>query len=645
MKQPTIAWWVGLILLIGISLLYLNTLDDALRPDELTGGDLITHQYAQVEARPSNAPGYPLYTMVGWLWFRLGTTLFSQWFNPTELLSLYSALWAVASLAILYTILLRICHDNWPIPALLTTFQAVTYFFWYYSVTTEQYTSAVFQTLLMIWLAFKWDDKPTNRTLLGMAFLSGTMLANMVTTLFILPPLLWFIFFRPVSNQDQSASSWMITHYLKQPKLILQAITVTALPLISYSYIYLRGAQHPEWRGTGEWASAWEWFVAFITIQQGRDELGPGLQLNNFITHEFPALMWWELTPIIFFGGLGGLMLLGRRRAIFLYTTLIIYAIFCWAYRFGNWYQVIIPAYPMLIIGVAAGVQTTISNLRFVKFKLQLTWGIYVVLIGLLIYRAGTNFERANQQNRLEAVGLNPGWAIIADNPATPSFLYADSAEQVALQYLQTMWNIGPGITLTNASTVQPTNQPTYLTRLAIIANPNLLDITTTPPQAIGQQLILVQAEPLKQLPKIATSINLSFGDQLLLIGWQIKKRMSLQTLSKFSLLEEERKQERYWQLTLYWQAKQSLNLDYTISIRPLIDGQLIIHNDETLIQDHQPVWGIYPTSQWQLGEIVSDVYALPIPADSQPEAVQIVIYHTTAEGFENLDVQTINLK
>ena len=60
---------VGLALVLLAGLLYAMTLDDGLQPDELLGGDLITHQYAQVEARPSNAPGYPLYTLGGWLWF------------------------------------------------------------------------------------------------------------------------------------------------------------------------------------------------------------------------------------------------------------------------------------------------------------------------------------------------------------------------------------------------------------------------------------------------------------------------------------------------------------------------------------------------------------------------------------------------
>ncbi|MBK8797318.1 MAG: hypothetical protein IPM07_13625 [Anaerolineales bacterium] len=59
----------GAILLLLALLLYAVTLDNGLQPGELLGGDLITHQYAQVQARPSNAPGYPLYTMGGWLWF------------------------------------------------------------------------------------------------------------------------------------------------------------------------------------------------------------------------------------------------------------------------------------------------------------------------------------------------------------------------------------------------------------------------------------------------------------------------------------------------------------------------------------------------------------------------------------------------
>ena len=51
--------WAGASLLVLAAALYLLTLDNGFAPGELVGGDLITHQYAQVEARPSNAPGIP----------------------------------------------------------------------------------------------------------------------------------------------------------------------------------------------------------------------------------------------------------------------------------------------------------------------------------------------------------------------------------------------------------------------------------------------------------------------------------------------------------------------------------------------------------------------------------------------------------
>ena len=272
-------------LIIAAATLYLLTLDNGLRPDELTGGDLITHQYAQVEARPSNAPGYPLYTMGGWLWFRLGRSLLSQTFNPIQILSFYSTFWGLASLVILFLIIAELDESRWPIAMLLTAFYATTFFFWYYSVTTEQYTSAVFQTLLVIWLAFRWDRKPTDATLLWIVFVVGTVVANMVTTIFILPPLLWFVCFR------RTASGLVLLGYLRRPKFILQAVVLGLIPLLSYAFVYIRGVQHPEWRGAGTWPTTWAWFIDFITIQQGRDEFAPGLTLQNIVTAEFPSLM------------------------------------------------------------------------------------------------------------------------------------------------------------------------------------------------------------------------------------------------------------------------------------------------------------------------------------------------------------------
>jgi hypothetical protein len=615
--------WAGGLLLIAVGVLYLATLDNGLRPDELTGGDLITHQYAQVEGRPSNAPGYPLYTMGGWLWFRVGRVGLGWALNPIQLLSLYSTLWGVVSLVVLYLILLQV--SRWSVAALLTAFYATTYFFWYYSVTTEQYTSAVAQTLLVIWLALRWDDTPQDQTLLWLAFVCGTMLANMVTTLFILPPLLWFI-----------ASRQSLWSYFRRPKFTLQAAGVTLLPLVSYAYIYIRGAQHPEWRGAGDWPTTWVWFTQFVTIQQGRDELAPGLSGQSFFTAEFPALMWGELTPLIFFGGLIGLVFLGRRRALFFYGTLAIYFVFCWAYRFGNWFQVIIPAYPLFVIGFAA----LLSRLGFKpqansssRLKAD-SLAPLLLVAGLLLYRGATNLPRANQRDLPGDTGLEPGWLILADEPHSPAVVVGVFEERVALEYLRAVW--GRGEFIAPVETVPATLPPEatlYISRQAVAAGVTWHGY----PQAAGEQLIELSPAPRHDVPAGAIPVQLGFGDGLELLAWE--------PVAANYPLPPRAARPANWQIALYWRAVTQPAADYTVSVRPLAGGALITVDGEPLIQDHQPVWGVYPTGRWTPREVVRDLYALSLPVGVAPEAAQIVLYRATATGFENLGERVIDLR
>ncbi len=337
----------GIGLLFVFALLYLATLDNGLRPGELLGGDLITHQYAQVQGRFSNAPGYPLYTMGGWLWFHLGRALVGPDANPIAILSSYSVLWALVSLGLLYALILLVTDrgdgGNWPVAFLTAAFYGVTYFFWYYAVTTEQYASSVAWTLAVFWLAFRWERASAARAtryLLGMAFLGGVALAHQLTLPIVLLPLLWFV----LSGEPG---------LLRKPKLIAAAIGLALLPLISYAYVYAAGANHPEWRGAGQWASTWDWFWSFVSTSQGRSELT--WSWTPFLTAEFPALIWRELTVPGLIAGLLGWITLGRRRAIVLYASLALYLVVSWIDRLGNWYQVIMPMYGLLALGIGAG--------------------------------------------------------------------------------------------------------------------------------------------------------------------------------------------------------------------------------------------------------------------------------------------------
>ncbi|MCB0199774.1 MAG: DUF2723 domain-containing protein, partial [Anaerolineae bacterium] len=263
--------WAGIVLVVLALVLYLLTLDNGLRPGELAGGDLVTHQYAQVQGRPGNAPGYPLYTMGGWIWFHGLRALLGATSNPTAILSSYSTLWALLALWLLYRLIVDLT-GRWPLGFLGGAFYAVTYFFWYYAVSTEQYASAVAQTLAIVLLAFRWErvqdevDRGERSApagdglLLALAFLSGLALAHLVTVAFIVPPLLWFVLSRRPA-------------LLRRAGLLVKAAGLALLPLLSYLFVYIRGVQHPEWRGDGAWPSAAAWFIDFVSTRQGRSEL------------------------------------------------------------------------------------------------------------------------------------------------------------------------------------------------------------------------------------------------------------------------------------------------------------------------------------------------------------------------------------
>ncbi|MDH7487027.1 MAG: DUF2723 domain-containing protein [Anaerolineae bacterium] len=626
----------GLLVLLAAGILYALTLDNGLRLAELQGGDLITHQYAQVQARPSNAPGYPLYTMGGWLWFRLGRLLLGQTANPVPILSSYSTFWALLALALLYLLCLDVTWGHWPLAALCTAFYAVTYFFWYYGVTTEQYTSAVAQTLAMVWLAFRWEqvagsrlqvagsecrDQGGDRYLLLLALLTGIGLAHMVTVLLIVPPLVWFVLrCRP--------------DVLRRPGLIVRCAGLALLPLLSYLFVYVRGAQHPEWRGAGEWPSTWAWFWQFVSTAQGRQELT--WALRPLWTSEFPSLIWGELTWAVLVLGLVGIRLLGRQRAALLYTTLGLYFVFCWVDRLGNWYQVIMPAYPLVILGLAAVTSRIwwvaggrlagrMGRLRFQvsgsKVRAVVRGALIAGLLALIACRFALSYPRADSSNRPEDDGLEPGRAILADAPAARAAVLGNYGESVSLRYLTDIWGLRPDVTAVSSAEARRLlaegSRPVYVTVSAapLVWSEVSSDVRFS---SAGLTLVALRLQPQTEIPTMQHALVRDLGDNLRFLGYD---------------LQPERPS-----LALYWQATGPIIHDWSISVRPTRAGEFLF-DERGLIQfDHQhPVHGLYPTSGWVSGEVVRDDYALSLPSGLQADGIVVMVYRPVAGGFQNL--------
>lgn len=589
---------VMILFLVLATGLYLATLDNGLRTADLEGGDLITHQYAQVQGRPSNAPGYPLYTMGGWLWFH-GWRLLAPSANPIPILSAYSTLWAVLALAVLFVLLYRFTRGNLALTLGLAAFYAVSYFFWFYSVTTEQYTSAVLQTLLIVALLEAWDQDPRDRYLLALAFLLGMALAHMVTVLFIAPGALTFLLLR-------QPRLW------RRGRLIIQGALLAMLPLLSYIFIYIRGAQHPEWRGEGVWPSAWAWFLSFISTKQGQDELT--WTLGPF-TDEFPSLIWGELTVWLIVLGIVGWLVLRRHQTWLFLLTAFIYFVFCYIDRFGNWYQVIMPLYPLLILGAGVSLQRVWQMNRARGWRAA----VLVLLAGLFIWRFGLSLPRANQHNRPDDTGLQPGWLILADDPPAEAAIVGTVEEKLALDYLTIIWGKRPDVQAVPAEMI-----PSLLDQRPVLVSQQAAHYAAAAAgldlryNAWGPALLLTQPDRLPA-PSLDgyTFRQQPLGDGLQLLGWRQRQDAA----------------SGKWLLWVALQAAQRPQHDWSLSVRLLANGREIAQQDHAA-----PALGISPTSVLHPGDVIVDAFRLPAPAT--PDAVRLILYRQLEDGsFENMQV------
>ncbi len=631
-KQRRAVIWAGAALLSLALLLYLYTLDNGFAPGELVGGDLITHQYAQVQARPSNAPGYPLYTMGGWLWFHALRSVLqavgNSLPNPITLLSAYSTFWAILALGLLYALLVRLTRSgawpngNWPLAWLISAFYAVTYFFWYYATTTEQYTSAIAQTLAIVYVYLLWCEaakfsRAQNRLLILLAFLCGLSLAHMLTVAFIVPPLVAVVL-------------WQQPRLLRNWRLVVLCVVAAFLPLAAYWYVWLRGAAHPEWWGQGEWRTAGEWFWAFVSTAQGRDELSWGLRSScALFANGFPALIWQELSLPIVLMGVGGIALLRRPLAVVLYATLVIYLVFNWLYRCANWYQVILPAYPLLLLGVAAAADAWQHHFRSYSWR----WLHHLpamLLAAAILWRAALSWVPADSAHRPGDTALDRATVLLSQPLPPAANLFAPVADALALDYLIRIWGVRPDLAVVSSSQAGDrlrAGEPVFATYdVAPVLLAELpADLPLQRAGAGPDWLELALATDAVALPAVDGRHEVIAG--VTLLGYAVQPAPSGASVSS---------QPAAADVTLYWKLDTGWPENLGISLRPTTGGNFLpdpAGAPGAIIQVDAPapVHGLAAAGPAPL----ADAYRVPMPADA--DGILLIIYTREGDDFRNL--------
>ena len=77
-----------------------------------------------------------------------------------------------------------------------------------------------------------------------------------------------------------------------------------------------------------------------------------------------------------------------------------------------------------------------------------------------------------------------------------------------------------------------------------------------------------------------------------------------------------------------------AVDQDYSVAVHLLSRNPPANPNDILAQADrHHPVYGWYPTSRWQAGEIVRDHYVISAPTDAEPVGVRVAMYQVDSQG------------
>jgi hypothetical protein len=357
--------------------------------------------------------------------------------------------------------------------------------------------------------------------------------------------------------------------------------------------------------------------------------------LRPFFTAEFPALIWREMGWPALLAGLAGIAALGRRRAILLYATVVIYIVFCWIDRLGNWYQVIMPVYALLALGLAAGASWLLSRLGAVQHpertpagssagrsrRMRYAYVLILLLLAVLALDRGiTSYPRADSSNRADDTALAPALAIVADNPPPGAPILGTLPETLSLNYLTRIWGIRPdlaAVTSREAAALLP-HERVAVTQSALPIVPAEVSPDARY-SAIGRTLALISRGPDTGLLPGLSPWTHDFGQELRLLGGKLTENAA--TGEQVVLLN--------------WLAPKTPEHDWSVSVRLTQGGQEIAQQDHT-----HPVWGAHPTTRWLPGEVVGDAYAFTLPEGATPDGLTIIVYRGDGSGgFVNLDV------
>jgi len=607
--------------------------------------------------------GYPLYTLLGWLWTHVFIVDEVAW-----RMNLFSALTGALAVGILFLVARQMFSTESGASTLSARGAAavsalafaVTPTFWSQAIIAEVYALHALFVVVLLWLALKFKAAgfaPRSWPGWMLAFVFGLSLTHHRTTVLLLPALGLF-WWQNVSHSPASAVS--IKKYFT-PRILLVYGLLLFAPLLLYLYLPLIAPATP---------------YSVVTLSQNQHLVLYENTLTGFWNHTMGTVFSGDLQPaaagldrlilagtflkqelgwfgIIF--GLGGLLAWWRQRRFdLLWLTVaaaVAFTTFNLIYFIGDIYVLFIPVWLIacLWLGAALPAASTWVAGQLVKAKTgfsplpvfdginqKMSQLVYKIVPLALAVIAGailmtTAAARLPEISQRENTTARTRWQqILAEPIPTDAVLVSnDRNEIMPMWYFQFVHGLRPdlqGLFPLIVTDAAYANVGRVLDQALASGRPVYL---TKPMEGLGLKAELEPAGSLVRASALPSSqahnINRTLPEITLDAGHtETVKLLGLDVLPQTAAPGES------VTVTLYWQAVEPLTVDYTSYVH-LTDAA----GNGLAQSDRRPGGIYYPSHYWQLGEILRDRHTLILPPDTPPGEYQwrVGMYHQPEPG------------
>lgn len=567
--------------------------------------------------------GAPAYSMLGAAFTSLLRLLGVP---PAAGAALFSVFGALVGLGFIYALGVHLTENPWAAGAAVLAL-AWGKSFWINSVIAEQRGFAIALEAISLWLAVRYSETRSDRTLYALALVWGQAVVHHRLAVVMIPALAVLIW------------PGLMSDLRRLPRLILACVGIGLLGFGFYIYMPLRA-----WMGAWTYGSpgAWDgfWFIFWakevpFLMHPPADLAGLTANIGDTFAQLAPEWTWPGLAACAL--GLGVAVAWDKtRRAgwalIALVAGFLIYLFI--------WHEAVSPEKVLLWVSVGLAVPLAILVARAWRAQRWLGLISAAALVALAGMSVKANYQHVVALTRdphgREIINLLKTEMPAGRNGIAPTLMALWGGDYFAAVYGRRVTGELTGFQVVDhradfkqivASGSQLVTLPStfvekpkswwreriggaYLTSVGF----NLVEIGARPPLTsadapLGQAVVL--------------------GDGISLLARQVKSEGNTV------------------RVTLYWQAAQAPSQNYSVFVHLSDKDQISAPGDMIAQSDSEhPVYGWYPTTKWSAGEIVREDYQLAVPPGKTPRSLAVGMYTRDASGaFRNLGVVNVPLK